>query len=297
MAILGENDVLFAHKALNIVGEISKDGKPGQVERLSEATKRVAAAIIDHFNKRTGQCDPGIDRLSKLLGISRATVIRATEQLDELGLIEKTSHGGKSHRASYRPNWEHFRAIVEDWDERMRTGAGPSASVARVAGSTDKAASNVASVRPSTSQPCDSERRSRATQTHRINPSKEPIEGEQVETQRAKPPLPVSQRPPNSLGRSTKPTGQRSFLLPIPGGGRASHSLAAESAAERRWEMEARNRGGRFYALVAEWMTPDRQATATRAEMARRGGGIAYIIGDMGGPKVRNYQPETANRG
>lgn len=86
MAILEENDILFAHKALNVMAG------------LTEATRRVAGAIIDHFNKRTGQCDPSIERLATLLGIDRATVIRATDKLHELGFIEKTSHGGKAHR-------------------------------------------------------------------------------------------------------------------------------------------------------------------------------------------------------
>ncbi|MEW9617174.1 helix-turn-helix domain-containing protein [Shinella sp. S4-D37] len=119
MAILEENDILFAHKALNVMAG------------LTEATKRVAAAIIDHFNKRTGQCDPSIERLATLLGIDRATVIRATEKLHELGYVEKMSHGGKAHRASYLPNWDGFRAIVEDWDARMKTGDGPDKGVTR----------------------------------------------------------------------------------------------------------------------------------------------------------------------
>ncbi len=55
MAILQENDILFAHKALNIMSG------------LTEATRRVAGAIIDHFNKQTGQCDPSIERLATLL--------------------------------------------------------------------------------------------------------------------------------------------------------------------------------------------------------------------------------------
>ncbi|WP_425462505.1 helix-turn-helix domain-containing protein [Martelella lutilitoris] len=116
MALLRENDVLFAYKALNLI--------PG----LPEASRRVAGAILDHFNKKDGQCDPGIERLSRMLGLNRSTVIRATEKLDELGLIEKDSHGGKAHRASYKPNWAYFRAIVEDFqldggpDCRARTG-------------------------------------------------------------------------------------------------------------------------------------------------------------------------------
>lgn len=77
MTLLSKNDVLFAHKALNIV--------PG----LSEANRRVAGAIIDHFNKKTGQCDPGINRLCKLLRLNRASVIRSTDKLHKQGIIKK----------------------------------------------------------------------------------------------------------------------------------------------------------------------------------------------------------------
>ncbi|WP_319519898.1 helix-turn-helix domain-containing protein [uncultured Martelella sp.] len=119
MALLRENDVLFAYKALNLI--------PG----LPEASRRVAGAILDHFNKKDGQCDPGIERLSRMLGLNRSTVIRATEKLDELGLIGKDSHGGKAHRASYKPNWSLFRAIVEDWDARMIKGEAPSNEAAQ----------------------------------------------------------------------------------------------------------------------------------------------------------------------
>ena len=68
MAILEENDVLFAHKALTLMAG------------LSDATKRVAGAIIDHFNKRTGQCDPSIERLATLLSLgSKVTKLLETK--------------------------------------------------------------------------------------------------------------------------------------------------------------------------------------------------------------------------
>ncbi len=84
MALLEANDILFAHKALNIV--------PGP----SANARRVAGAIIDHFNRKTGQCDPSVGRLARLLGVNRATVIRATNDLcsEESGLFENSSHGG-----------------------------------------------------------------------------------------------------------------------------------------------------------------------------------------------------------
>ena len=242
---------------------------------LTDATKRVAGAIIDHFNKSTGQCDPGIDRLSTMLGINRATVIRATEMLDELGLIEKASHGGKMHRASYRPNWERFQAIVADWDARMKNGDAPAKAEAA-----DDAA-NVAGMRRSRSQGCDVKGRKDATQTLRRNPSNKPIETEQVETQGAKPPPAPPQKPSDGLWKGNKPVAQRSMLLPINGGRNVSHAEAARSAAERRWYSQVHGLGERAEADVLDWMTWDRQEAATQAELQRKGGGFAYIVAAM----------------
>lgn len=265
MALLDENDILFAHKALNLLAG------------LTDATRRVAGAIIDHFNKRTGQCDPGIERLATLLGIDRATVIRATEKLHELAFIEKVSHGGKAHRAAYLPNWERFRAIVEDWDARMKTGNAPGVDVTR---DTDDAA-KVASVRRSRSQGCDVKRRTAATQTLRSNQSKEPIERERVETPQAKPPPTSQQSGRNGLWTGSKPSRQRSLLLPISGGRSASHADAAKAAAERRWYAQVHALGERAEADVLDWMTWDRQEAATAAEIARKGGGFAFIVSEM----------------
>lgn len=262
MALLEENDILFAHKALTLMAG------------LTDATKRVAGAIIDHYNKRTGQCDPGIDRLSTLLGINRATVIRATEALNELGLIKKTSHGGKSHRASYLPNWEEFHAVVSDWDARMKTGKAPS-----IVAKNDQ--SNVASVRRSRSQGCDVKGRRDATQTLRRNPSNKPIEPEQVETPVSRPSEPQTRRTSNGLWKGNKPEAQRAMLLPINGGQSVSHSQAAKSAAERRWYAQVHSLGERAEADVLDWMTADRQEEATQAEMKRRGGGIEFIVSAM----------------
>lgn len=267
MALLGENDILFAHKALTLM--------PG----LTDATKRVAGAIIDHFNKRTGQCDPGIDRLSTLLGINRATVIRATETLDELSLIQKTSHGGKSHRASYRPNWERFQAIVSDWDARMKSGKSP-------VDDSQNDAANVASVRRSRSQGCDVKGRKRATQTLRRNPSNEPIETEQVETPVPTPAKPNVRKTSDGLGKGSKQPGQRSMLFTINGGRSVSHADAARAAAERRWYAQVHSLGENVEADVLDWMTADRQEAATQAEMRRRGGGVEFIVSAMRSDKL-----------
>jgi predicted transcriptional regulator len=273
MAILEENDILFAHKAMNVLAGVT------------EATKRVAGAIIDHFNKSTGQCDPSIERLARMLGIDRATVLRATDKLHELGFIEKTSHGGNAHRARYLPNWERFRAIVEDWDMRMKSGSAPG-TLNRPA---ETCAPKVASVRRSRSQDCDVKRRRDATQTLRSNPSKEPIETERVETRGQEPVSKCPQRPLRGLWRGNKPQAQRSMLLPIIGGRSPSHADAARAAAERRWYAQVHALGVQAETDVLEWMTRERQEATTQAEMRRQGGGLDFIVAAMRNERTEAY--------
>ncbi|MBP1859772.1 helix-turn-helix domain-containing protein [Rhizobium herbae] len=106
-----KHDIAIAQKALNIAAG------------LSSADKAVASAILDHYNRATGQCDPSLGRLATLLGFDEKTVRRATEFLcsEKWQLFKKDSHGGRSFRASYSPQWAKFRAIVADWDQRMRS--------------------------------------------------------------------------------------------------------------------------------------------------------------------------------
>ncbi|MBO6892849.1 MAG: helix-turn-helix domain-containing protein [Roseibium sp.] len=265
MALLEPNDILFAQKAILLTPD------------LSAAARRVAAAIIDHFNKKTGQCDPGINRLVKLLGMSRATVIRATETLNELGFIEKQSHGGKSHRAAYIPNWQLFRQIVDDWDTQMKSKSGPE----EVTKDEEKTTTKVSKQKHSRSQKCDVKGLNSATQTLRSNQSNKPFETEQVETPVEKP-----QRPPDR-GRAQKALkngvwrSQTNFLLPMEGGKQNSRGEVARDAAQRRWELDAKSQGEHVYAAVAEWITPERQHAATEAELKRKGGGFDFIAASM----------------
>ena len=99
-------NTLIAHKAINLAAE------------LSNSEKRVAAAIIDHFNRRTGQCDPSLDCIAELIGMSRRTVIRATDRLQKLGFIRRIRHGGKFHRNSYGPVWSRFLQVEAEWNAR-----------------------------------------------------------------------------------------------------------------------------------------------------------------------------------
>jgi len=105
------NDVVIAVKAMHYA--------PG----LSTVDRKVGALILEHYNKTTGQCDPGNSRLATMLGIDERTVRRATAELCGPGrLFWKVSHGGKYGRASYTPQWAVFRAIVARLDRAMATG-------------------------------------------------------------------------------------------------------------------------------------------------------------------------------
>jgi hypothetical protein len=100
-------DTLLAAKVINVL--------PG----LRPGDRKVALALIEHFNRKTGRCDPGIDRLASLLDCCTRTVIRATSRLEKLGLFEKDRHGGYSNRNAYRPNWKRLAEHEDAWRDRL----------------------------------------------------------------------------------------------------------------------------------------------------------------------------------
>src|SRR5438094_10256007 len=100
-------DTLLALKVLTLVPD------------LNASDRRVAGVLLEHFNRSTGQCDPGLQRMAVLLGLSTRTVIRANERLETAGLFKKTRHGGYSHRNSYDPNWARFQELEIAWREKF----------------------------------------------------------------------------------------------------------------------------------------------------------------------------------
>ena len=266
--MLQKTDILFAHKALNIAAD------------LSACDRRVAGAIIDHFNKRTGQCDPGIERLSTLLGIDARTVKRATADLcGKHGLFQKVSHGGKSHRASYTPNWEKFAAIVADWDARMIGKTKP-----------PEAGGNGAELPPSMGRNCPVKGGETAPQTLRRNLSNKPIaphgaSGEAVSSPQPMQPEPRPSSQPmcrNGLSngsvqhRSAKRFEQPQVARSV------SHSEAAQARAEQRLDADLRALGWHAYSQAIEQMTNELTQEATAAEVAHKGGGVRLVMDRLG---------------
>jgi hypothetical protein len=247
----GPSDTFIAHKAISLS------------EELSGTEKRVAATIIDHFNRKTGQCDPALDSIARLLGVNRRTIIRAISALVRKGYLHKTRHGGKFHRNSYVPDWSRFRAKETTWNER------------RTAASRRCERTNVSPLEGQNSPPGGD---AAVTQTCFSNPLNEtsPVTRSDLETQ-----------PPNGLIVRKR--------LSREGGREGSHAVANErfhvkstssrvaafDAAERRWTTALTTLYARtpevFGALIDEIDEALRSA-ATVLEMRKHGSGLQFIL-------------------
>jgi biotin operon repressor len=104
-------DTLLAIKVINLM--------PG----LRQSDRQVGVTLIEHFNRRTGRCDPGIKRIASLLGYCERTVIRSIQRLEAAGLFLKTRHGGYSNRNRYEPNWPRFAEHEAAWKTKLRKSA------------------------------------------------------------------------------------------------------------------------------------------------------------------------------
>ncbi len=65
--------------------------------RVSLTAKLVLPLLEDHWNRKTGQCNPGIDTLAKELAVSDRTIDRSITELSRLGLIKITWKQRTSH--------------------------------------------------------------------------------------------------------------------------------------------------------------------------------------------------------
>ncbi|MGO7263759.1 hypothetical protein [Rhizobium leguminosarum] len=249
---LRPNDILFAYKAIGLTP-------------VSSAAHRVGNALIDHFNRKTGQCDPGTERLAALLGIDTKTVKTATAQLCDAGLFTKISHGGGGHRASYAPQWQTYTQIVRDWDAKMR-GKSECYNGAKKPHSDDE---NGVKTPLSTGRKRPFEGGENAPQTNIRNQSYKPIRPSQPSYSTADNVVSMrSERPSHGLWKGNK-------------GQSPSHSLVAREQATKRWNDEMMRRCGSAYWQFVEWITPEISDLATRAEMHRRGDGASMIVDRM----------------
>jgi hypothetical protein len=260
VAFIRQNDLLFAYMALTLVAGLSGNDR------------RVAGAILDHYNKKTGQCDPSGDGLAAKLGIDRKTVVTATARLcGEYKFFRKVSHGGYSHRASYSPQWSEFRKIVDDWNVKMKGQETPSTE-----------AETPHSVRRNDLI----EWGENASQTDRINRSNKPkgTHGAcgNVPERPEKPALDqVENRQRQALVETVN--GLLKGSLGQANGTRsASHANAARQQATKRLDADLISLGLHAHADAMNRMDEGMQADAIAAEMRRRGAGLALLRERLG---------------
>jgi predicted transcriptional regulator len=213
---------------------------------LKENDRRVAAALVEHFNRVTSQCDPGLKRIADLLGISTRTVIRSIQRLEVVGLVRKVRHGGHLNRNHYELVWSRFQEIEAAWRVKFARSA----------------QSRGTKMSPAGYQPCHMGGDSSGTQTCRTNLLNETC----------------SKRLPKEQVKRVSPSSPSTTA----GGTRSAEAARVE--AERRWTDALHEQFAHLSVTYAEIIdridTPMREA-ANDAEMRRRGNGLLHILREL----------------
>jgi hypothetical protein len=233
--IVRELDTLLAFKAI------------GLAEGLLESDRRVATVLIEHFNRKTGRCDPGMERVALLAAISTRTVMRSLSRLEAAGLFRRIRHGGHANCNSYEPIWSRFIEIERAWNARF--------SEASRSRQLQSRSSGVSPAGCHTSHLPDD---TGVTQTCRTNLLKRTSEE----------------------GHSRKQLGKGQAYVERFNPGTVRSGDAARAAAVRRWTDALHQNFGHLpltYGDIVEAITPEIECATTAAELRRRGAGIAYI--------------------
>jgi DNA-binding Lrp family transcriptional regulator len=229
-------DTLLGFKALSLVGG------------LNENDRRVGATLLEHFNRKTGQCDPSLGRIARLLEIDTRTVIRSVRHLEEAGILRKYRHGGHLNRNQYEPIWPKLSELEVAWNARFKGVPAPSGPS------------------PSKGQTCHLGSDSPVTQTC----SNKNLPNETCSV--------------GHPSRSNSPISTFNPARPAPPPSTGS-SVAMRSAAERRWNDQLLRRFASqplTYGDIVKGIDTAMQEAATDAELVRHGAGFAYIIEGLG---------------
>jgi hypothetical protein len=242
-------ETLLAIKAINVASD------------LKARDKQVACVLIEHFNRKTGQCDPSFERIADLLQVSSRTIMRSIERLENARLFRVTRHGGHCNRNSYEPRWDRFQEIASAWDKRFK-----------------EAARSRTNLSPTQRQSCHLDGDKPVTQTFGKNLLKETCADGATAARSVAPPRRIDQKTPAGQGRGefprrSTPEGPRRTGTP--------RGEAARTAAERRWcnDLHDRYSGMRpLYEDILASLDPATAAEATEAELHERGAGLRHIV-------------------
>ena len=278
--MLQKNDILFGYKAIALV--------PG----LSGTDRQIAAAILDHYSRKTGRCHPSNDRLAKLCEVNERTVRKATEVLCQGpdALFEKVAYAGRAGCTEYIPNWSRFHDFVSEWSRKM-SGQSRSGRVEECGpigpDKDDKCGPFDPEMRPI----CSGNAAQTGRQTSIYNQSPEPIRtvGASGNVRADERKHASEARPISQIGDRDRLSKQQEPRVIYPQGKvaeRASHGDAAMDAALRRINAALMALGVAAYSDALERMTESDQAEAAAAEMRRRGDGLHVLfkrLGALGG--------------
>ena len=230
-------DTLLGFKALILVGG------------LNENDRRVGATLLEHFNRKTGRCDPSLGRIARLLEIDIRTVIRSVRHLEDAGLLRKHRHGGNLNRNQYEPIWLKLSELEAAWNARFTEISPPSGQS------------------PAQGQSCHLDSDSPVTQTY----SNKNLPNETCSVSH-----------PSRSNRSVSPSNP---ARPTSSPPTIQSSVAMRSAAERRWNDQLLRRFGSqpmTYGEIVKGIDGAMQEAATDAELARPGAGLTYIVEALG---------------
>jgi DNA-binding transcriptional regulator YhcF (GntR family) len=257
----------LAHKAINLATE------------LSNSEKRVAGAIVDHFNRKTGQCDPSLNRIAELIGMSPRTVIRAANRLHKLGFIRRVRHGGHFHRNSYEPVWLRFLQAEADWNARRnsRRSKNPKSEMSSCLG-----------------QACQFEDDNADHQTLQRNLSKETFT-----TKSCSSTVEGASKERISLARKD---AHRALSSHGQFQGTPASRDAARDAAEGRWNRELLDRcrdQPALYGQIIEAIDSKLMNGTTEAELRLRGSGLRYLMNALlaRDPSLNDWLPAVIEPG
>ncbi|KQV32251.1 hypothetical protein ASC97_01245 [Rhizobium sp. Root1203] len=246
---------------------------------LSSADKAVAGVILGHLNMTTGQCDPSVGRIARILGVTEKTVKRATADLcGKHQLFTKSSHGGSSGRASYEPCWSKFRDLNADFQRRMRTGEGPD-------GDTEKGTE----MSTRRGQKCPTSGDKNDPQTIIINSSKELNLSPPSQTEPHG--LTVSKASDGLLNNEeARPRNPNNEAREKSRSGDSSRAGNAWSAAE--WRVDEAIKGLPPDVRQVAWALLDAASlnAAIGEEVKRRGGGLAFIVASLRTARLQDIE-------
>lgn len=228
---------------------------------MTTAERQVGATLLDSFNRKTGQCDPSLDRLARLLNVHRRTVSRVISKLEAKGLFRKIRHGGYSHRNQYEPIWTKFVDLETKWRSRFAAAARHRRTeMSRLPGQDGPAA-----VGKNATQTCSSNQSNLTLGHYRSSEA-----GNDTTLSSA------------GKGSATKGPGSTNwtptcFVRPPT----VRSADAARAAAERRWSHDLWQRFASradLYASLVDFIDEPIRALATDAELRTRGRGLALLI-------------------